>query len=93
MSAIHSSKYWAPCTFGGDRPCAMHPEKPSDGNNLWSPEELRAIEVENVTSGLARLVREIREAGPGNTPERKWSPWLADAEEALSVAKRLGIHV
>lgn len=57
MTAPHSAKHWTGCTCGGDRPCRVHPEKPSDGA-LWSLEEFRADEVELIARQFHAVISE-----------------------------------
>jgi hypothetical protein len=85
MTAIHSSKYWAPCTCGGDRPCAMHPEPPSTGNNLSDEQDLRAADLEV-------LVRQLYLSLKDHPPET-CSACMGTFLRAGETLKRLGIHV
>lgn len=85
MRPPHSEHSFTGCTCGGDRPCRVHPEAKSTGDNLWSAEEMRQLEVERAARDLLQVVRDHRPISCAHHMQL-FLHW----EERL---RELGIHV
>ena len=76
--------YWTPCTCGSDRPCSKHPEKPSDGNNLFTPEELIATDFDELKIVARRMYLAI-------SSHVCCPACSGEAAHAMPILKRLGV--
>lgn len=74
----------SPCVCGWDRPCPKHPEPPSTGNNLFSPDDLAPENLASLSAAVRRFASWVRE----NRPEDM--ELLAAIQALEAAAKRVG---
>lgn len=82
--------YWAPCTCGSDRPCSKHPEKPSEGNNLFTLEELDGVRFAEVSIVANQLLTALRDAQKPEHP-KNCGTCVHAIRESERTLKRLGV--